>query len=189
MKLDSARTAVLTLDFQRGVLANAPGCESALSNASRAVEFARKNHFLIIHVGLGFSEGHPEIPDFPSPLLLAKQKNLFVIRTPSAEFHDAIFSPGELVVYKQRISAFSENALDLTLRSRSIDHLVLFGIATSGIVLSTLRRAFDLNYRSVVLKDACFDSDPEVHRVLTEKVFPRQAQVVTTDALISAQER
>jgi len=121
--------------------------------------------------------------------MLAKQKNLFVIGSPSSEFHDAIFRAGELIVYKQRFGAFSENALDLILRSRNIDHLVLFGVATSGIVLSTLRRAFDLNYRSVVLKDACFDSDPEVHRVLTEKVFPRQAQVVTTDALISAQEQ
>ena len=46
---------------------------------------------------------------------------------------------------------------------------------------STLRQAADLDYRLVVLADACLDADPEVHRVLIEKVFPRQADVPTVD--------
>jgi nicotinamidase-related amidase len=50
--------------------------------------------------------------------------------------------------------------------------LVLFGITTSGITLSTLRLAFDLDFRCVVIKDACFGVDPEIHRVLTEEIFP-----------------
>jgi len=65
------------------------------------------------------------------------------------------------------------------LRAGDIDTLVLTGIATSGVVLSTLRQAADLDYRLVVLADACLDGDQEVHRVLTEKVFPRQADVLT----------
>jgi len=65
------------------------------------------------------------------------------------------------------------------LRAGSIDHLVLAGIATSGVVLSTLRQAADLDYRLTVLADGCLDADPEVHRVLTEKLFPRQADVVS----------
>ena len=52
---------------------------------------------------------------------------------------------------------------------------------TSGVVLSTLRQAADLDYRLTVLTDACYDPDPEIHRVLTEKVFPRQADVITID--------
>jgi nicotinamidase-related amidase len=64
---------------------------------------------------------------------------------------------------------------------------VFFGISTSGITLSTLRRAFDLDYRCLVLKDACYDPDAEVHRVLTEKVFTSQATVLTVDAFIAGQ--
>lgn len=188
MKLDSKKTALLTLDFQKGILANFPTVDSAISAAAKAVEFARKNQFLIIHVGLGFSAGHPEIPDFESPFLRVKQNNLFVKGTPSAEFHGALIQPGDLVVYKQRVSAFSDNDLQMILRARKIEHLVFFGVATSGIVLSTLRRAFDLDFRSVVLKDACFDADPEVHCVLTEKVFPRQAWVTATQDFIAAQQ-
>lgn len=183
MDLDSKKTAFLTLDFQNGILANRPDADAAVSAASKAVDFARENQFPVIHIGLGFSEGHPEIPDFESPFLMAKRNGLFVMGSASAEFHSAIMRPGELVLYKQRVGAFSENHLDLVLRSRGIEHLVLFGVATSGVVLSTLRRAFDLDYRSVVLKDACFDADPEVHRVLTEKVFPKQAVVMTVAEL------
>ena len=187
MKLDPKKTALLTLDFQKGILGFVPGAEAIIANASKAVEFGRKKQFLIIHVGLGFAEGHPELPDTDGPLKKVKQNNLFVKGSPSAEFHDAIARPDELVVYKQRIAAFSENQLHLILRSRGIENLVLFGISTSGITLSTLRRAFDLDFRCVVLKDACFDADPEVHRVLTEKVFPVQATVLTVDAFIAEQ--
>ncbi len=49
----------------------------------------------------------------------------------------------------------------------------------SGVVLSTLRQAADLDYRLTVLADGCLDADPEVHRVLTEKVYPRQADVMS----------
>jgi nicotinamidase-related amidase len=187
MKLDPKKTALLTLDFQNGIVGLAPGAEAIIPNAAKAVEFARNQQFQIIHLGLGFSEGHPEIPDTESRFQRVKQNNLFVMGTPSAEFHPSIFRPEELVVYKQRVGAFSENHLHLILRSRGIENLVFFGISTSGITLSTLRRASDLDFRCVVLKDACFDADEEVHRVLTEKIFPTQATVLTVDAFIAEQ--
>jgi nicotinamidase-related amidase len=68
----------------------------------------------------------------------------------------------------------------MILRSQGIENLVLFGISTSGIVLSTVRLAADLDFQCYVVKDACFDPDEEVHRVLTEKVFAAQAAVMTT---------
>src|SRR5262249_22753407 len=87
--------------------------------------------------------------------------------------------PGDLVVTKRRVSAFTGSDLDVVLRGLGAGTLVLTGIATSGVVLSTLRQAADLDYGLTVLADACLDADPEVHRVLTEKVFPRQAEVST----------
>ena len=80
---------------------------------------------------------------------------------------------------KKRVSAFAGSDLAVVLRSQRIDTLVLAGIATSGVVLSTLREAADLDFGLVVLADACADADPEVNRVLTEKVFVRQADVTT----------
>jgi nicotinamidase-related amidase len=186
LKLDPQKTALLTLDLQKGVFGLVSGSESTMPAAAKAVAFARQNQFRVIHVGPGFSEGHPEIPDFESPWLWLKQNNPFVKATPSVEFHGDIFHPHDLVIYKQRVGAFSDNHLELVFRSRRIEHLVFFRIATSEIVLSTLSRAFDLDFRSVVLEDACFDADQEVQGVLIEKVFPRKACVAATDEFIAA---
>lgn len=187
MKLDPQKTAMLTLDLQKGVLDMVQGSEAVLPVAAKAVAFGRSQGFPIIHVGLGFSEGHPEIPDLEYSFARIKKNNLFVKGSASAEFHPSIARSEDLVVHKQRVAAFSENQLHLILRARGIANLVFFGVATGGIVLSTLRRAFDLDFRCVVLKDACYDADPEVHRVLTEKVFPRQATVSELEAFISGQ--
>ena len=92
----------------------------------------------------------------------------------------------EVVVTKRRVSAFAGSDLDVVLRAGGIEELVLCGIATSGVVLSTLRQAADLDYRLTVLRDACADADAEVHRVLTEKVFPRQADVVDVAHWVAA---
>jgi nicotinamidase-related amidase len=88
---------------------------------------------------------------------------------------------GEVVVTKRRVSAFSGSDLDAVLRALDVDSLVLTGIATGGVVLSTLRQAADLDFRLTVLSDGCVDADPETHRVLMDKVFPRQASVMTAE--------
>jgi nicotinamidase-related amidase len=85
---------------------------------------------------------------------------------------------GDVVVAKRRVSAFTGSDLEVVLRAKEVQHLVLTGIATSGVVLSTLREAADKDYQLTVLADCCADADEEVHRVLTTKVFPRQAEVM-----------
>ena len=88
-------------------------------------------------------------------------------------------APGDLLVTKRRVLAFTGSDLEVVLRAGGIDSLVLAGIATSGVVLSTVRQAADLDYRLTVLADGCLDADPEVHQVLLQKVFPRQAEVTS----------
>lgn len=183
MKFNPAKTALLTLDLQKGIFDFNPAAETILPNAAKAAEIARKNQFSIIHVGLGFEPGHPEIGTRPANFVQIKERGLFVKGSESTVFHPAVFKTGETIIYKQRYCAFSENSLAMVLRAKGIEHLVFFGISTSGIVLSTLRRAFDLDFQCTVIKDACFDPDEEVHRVLTEKIFTKQATVLTVDAL------
>jgi nicotinamidase-related amidase len=99
---------------------------------------------------------------------------------PTREVHPAVApQPGDVLVTKRRVSAFTGSDLDVVLRARGTGHLVLTGIATSGVVLSTLRQAADMDYRLTVLADGCLDADPEVHQVLLGKVFPRQAEVTS----------
>lgn len=84
---------------------------------------------------------------------------------------------------KRRVSAFTA-AISNSSSGPANRALVLSGIATSGCVLSTLRQAADLDFSLTVLSDGCIDHDHEVHRVLCEKVFPGQADVLTVDAWI-----
>ena len=72
----------------------------------------------------------------------------------------------------------------MVLRSKSIETLILMGISTSGVVLSTVRHAADSDYRLVVVSDGCADPDAEVHRVLVEKVLARQATILSSSAVI-----
>jgi hypothetical protein len=92
----------------------------------------------------------------------------------------------EIIVTKHRVSAFHGTDLEMILRAKEIDTLLLFGIATSGVVLSTLLNASDTDYRLIVVKDCCFDLDADVHACLIEKVFPRRATVLSADELREA---
>ena len=87
--------------------------------------------------------------------------------------------PGDIVVRKTRVGAFSTTDLDAQLQERGINVLILAGISTSGVVLSTVRAAADRDYKLYVLEDGSADPDAEVHATLITKVFPRQAEVIS----------
>ena len=74
----------------------------------------------------------------------------------------------------------------MILRAHNIETLILMGHATSGVILSTVRLAADLDYQLIVVEDGCADRDPEVHNLLMEKVFPRQATVVSSKEMVEA---
>ena len=93
---------------------------------------------------------------------------------------------GERIITKTKPGPFSTTALDVHLRETGKDNLIVMGVATSGCVLSCVRWAVDVNYSFIVVADACSDADPEVHRVLTEKVYPRQGTVISTDEFLAA---
>jgi len=90
------------------------------------------------------------------------------------------------VVVKHRVNAFFGTDLEMILRAHDIDTLVLLGHASSGVILSTVRYAADADYRLVVVEDGCADRDAEVHMVLMQRLFPRQATVVSAEAVIQA---
>ncbi|MFH9428339.1 cysteine hydrolase family protein [Streptomyces sp. NPDC017615] len=175
--------ALLVMDVQRAVTERVPDPDYT-PRLARAVAAARDAGVPVVYVVVGFRPGRPEARS--SAMFGALPEGAFTDGDPGAAIHPGVAPrPGESVVTKKRVSAFTGSDLELVLRGGGIDHLVLTGLATSGVVLSTLRQAADLDYRLTVLADGCGDPDPEVHRVLTEKVFPRQAEVTTVDEWIS----
>jgi nicotinamidase-related amidase len=83
-------------------------------------------------------------------------------------------------VVKHRVSPFVGTDLETLLRANGIDTLVLAGVHTSGVVLSAVCQAVDLDYRLVVVRDCCADPDAEAHAMLLDIVFAKQAALVTT---------
>ena len=174
--------ALLVMDVQRMIVDRYPD-PAYLPRLREAIDTARANGVLVIYVTVGFRPGAPEIS--PRNKLFGRLAG--APATQANEIHpDVAPETGDIVVTKRRVSAFAGSDLDMVLRANDIDHLVLTGIATSGVVLSTLRQAADLDFTLTVLSDACLDNDPEVHRVLTEKVFPMQAEVTTVADWVAA---
>jgi nicotinamidase-related amidase len=185
MKNNYDKTALLVMDLENGIVSRFAEKEEQLLPFQKAVEAARRHAIQVIFVRLAFTEGYPESsPRNKSFSALVGFGGMTVSDT-ATQIHESVLpQPNEPVVTKFRVSAFAGSTLELILRSRQIDTLILSGISTSGVVLSTLREAADRDFVLTVLSDACLDLDPEVHRVLTEKVFPRQADVLTVDAWI-----
>ena len=129
---------------------------------------------------VSFRPGQPEISPRNRALATLAERGLSLDDSDPAARIDPALEPRDTdpVVVKRRVSAFAGSDLDVLLRAGSIGHLVLTGIATGGVVLSTVRQAADLDYRLTVLADCCADRDPEVHRILLERVVPSQADVV-----------
>jgi nicotinamidase-related amidase len=173
-------TVLLVMDVQRGIVERFAGDTGYLPRLAGAVTAARAAGIPVIYVTIGFRPGHPEISARNKSFSAVASSGRFTDGDPAAEIHPAVApGDGDLIVTKRRVSAFAGSDLDVLLRGLGAGTLALAGIATSGVVLSTLRQAADLDYRLVVLADGCLDADPEVHQVLTGKVFPRQADVLT----------
>jgi nicotinamidase-related amidase len=174
------KTALLVMDVQQGIVARFNDDPGYLQRLAQAITTARAAQIPVIYVVVTFRTGHPEISPRNRSFAAAAAAGGFAHDDPATDIHPAVApQPGDIVVTKRRVSAFTGSDLEVVLRSLGVGTVVLTGIATSGVVLSTLRQAADLDYQLVVLADACLDADPEVHRVLTEKVFIRQADVVT----------
>jgi nicotinamidase-related amidase len=175
--MPNTRTALLLMDFQSSI-ADQARTNGTVEAALAARDAARRLGHRIIFCKVGFREGYPEVSETTPVFSQAMQYGRLMGRG-SVLLKEFDPSPNEPVVDKTRFSAFTGSGLDVILRAHDIRHLVLSGVSTSGVVLSTLRQAFDLDYELTVLSDACMDPDHEVHSTLINKIFPRQAQVLS----------
>lgn len=175
-------SALLVMDVQRDIVEIADDGSGYLPRLRSAIDAARAAHIPVIYVVIGLRPGHPEVSARNRVLTSAARDGLFTEGDPGTEIHpDVAPQHGDVVVTKRRGSAFSGSDLELVLRARGITHLTLAGIATSGVVLFTLCQAADLDFDLTVLADACLDTDPGLHRSLTEDFFPRWADVVAVE--------
>jgi nicotinamidase-related amidase len=176
-------TALLIMDVQQGIVERFARDGAYLDRLAMAIAAARGAGIAVTYVTVAFRPGYPEVSRRNKTFAAIAGTGRFTDGDPGTQIPAAIApASGEVTVTKRRVSAFTGSDLEVLLRARGTSHLVLAGIATSGVVLSTLRQAADLDYQLTVLADGCLDADPDVHQILLGKVFPRQAEVTTIAA-------
>jgi nicotinamidase-related amidase len=187
---DISRAALLSMDLQNTIVSlYTKGQDDFLLRIAGVLNAARLSRLNVIHLQVGFRPGLPEIGT-RNPLFAAiksSQQWQQIFQGTAGAIHPAVAPQGEdIVIVKRRVSAFAGTDLDMILRAREVETLILMGIATSGVVLSTLLHATDADSRVIVVKDCCTDQDAEVHTCLTEKIFPRLGTVVKAAEVIEA---
>ena len=190
LAIDRSRTALLAMDCQTGIVSIYAKPEAEfVERAACVVKAARAARMSVIHVQVGFRPSLPEVSERNKlfSALKASPQHQKLFQGAMAAIHPALGpEPGDIVVTKHRVSAFAGTDLEMILRAKQIDTLVLFGIATSGVVLSTLLDASDADYRIIVIGDCCADMDTDLHEILAKKFFASRGDVISANSFVGA---
>jgi nicotinamidase-related amidase len=185
---DHLHTALLAMDCQTGVVSvYAKAQDDFLKRASSVLRAARARGMLVVQVQVGFRPGVPEVSRQNKLLgaIKSSKPHQEFFQGSSGAIHPTLGpEPADIILTKHRVSAFVGTDLEMLLRVNEIETIVMFGIATSGVVLSTLLQASDADYRLVVIADCCADLDIELHRALLERLFPTRAEVITAEDFV-----
>jgi nicotinamidase-related amidase len=178
------KTALIIIDMQRDFLE--PGgfgetlgndvsqLAAAINSCRLVLDAARRHGLLIVHT----REGHrPDLSDAP-PAKLARghpslrigakgpMGRILVRGEPGHDIVSALYpAPGEPVIDKPGKGAFYQTELELILRNRGIENLLVCGVTTEVCVSTTVREANDRGYRCIVLADCCASYFPQFHEV------------------------
>jgi nicotinamidase-related amidase len=187
--LNKSTTALLIADFYAEMMNTLPHAieREVVAKTQALQQAAREAGLLVCYSATVFRPGYVEISDRNKTFSQRKASGQQAVSDPLQVIHEGVKPiDGEVVVGKHRVNALYGTDLDMTLRANDIDTIVLLGYATSGVVLSTTRYAADADYRLFVVEDCCSDQDVEVHDFLTQRIFPRQAEVVAAAEVIKA---
>ncbi|RFU37520.1 cysteine hydrolase [Actinomadura logoneensis] len=175
-------TALIIGDVQQGITGSYPFAKQVVAPLTDLLPRAREAGALVVFVHFGFRPNGADLPP---------DNELFRSFFEAGDaFHEG--SPGtemalpvqdeDVVVMKRRASAFAGTDLDLVLRSRGVDTIVVAGVATSAMVAATCYDAADRGYHVAVLRDGCGDGDQAVHDFFMDAVFPGRGFRVLTCA-------
>jgi nicotinamidase-related amidase len=178
------RTALVLIDLQKGIVDRALQPHAGgkvLEDAKALAARFRRAGAPVILVRVAFADDLADAPRQPVDEPLQAPEGGFPAGW--SELADGLRHDGDLVITKHQWGAFTGTELDLQLRRRGIDTLVLGGIATNFGVESTARHAWELGYAVVLAGDLCTSMSAELHAMSMKYVMPRLARIVTCDQI------
>ena len=170
------------MDFQADIVASFPAAD-AIANTAKVLDAARTVGIPVAYVVVGFRPGHPEVSVNNKGFAAAKAAGRLINPVVIDELAPI---EGEPVVCKRRVGALYGTELPVILSAFEADHLILTGISTSGVILSTTRLAADMDYAVTILADCVADNDPELHEFLLTRILSRQAEISDSASFIAA---
>jgi nicotinamidase-related amidase len=185
LSLDPKRTAFVVIDLQAGILGMQVAPHSASDVLDRCVKLAehcRKRGALVVLVNVSFGPGNVDRLKQPVDFQMAADRPAgWDVLSP--KLGD---DPRDLRITKRQWGAFYGTSLDLHLRRRSIDTIVIGGISTNFGVEGTARDAFERSYSVIFVEDAMAGPTREAHEFAVKTIFPRIGRVRSTEQVIAA---
>jgi nicotinamidase-related amidase len=189
LTLDVKKTALVVIDLQRGILALPASPYSAAEVVERAAALCRAardagSTVVLVRVTPSADGGDALRPLSDLPALSPPQ-----LPADWAELAPELgMQPGDVVITKRQWGAFYGTELDLQLRRRGVDTIILCGISANIAIESTARDAYERAYHLVMVEDAIAARSAEEHAFVMRTVFPRIGRVRTTAELLAALE-
>ena len=188
LKIDPSRAALVIIDLQRGIVAVPVGPHPSTEVIERAAQIARAMRAKGGTVVLVRVTPSPDGKDGLKPVTDAPVPPGG--RPPAVDFAEIVPQlapqPGDVVITKRQWGAFYGTELDLQLRRRGVDTIILAGISTNVGVESTARDAYERGYQQVFVEDAMAAREAEDHRHTVRSLFPRIGRVRSTEDVLAA---
>jgi nicotinamidase-related amidase len=174
-----SKTALLVMHYQTDILALFPSvAPTLLANTRRLCDAARASGVSVYFAKIHFSPGYPEVSPLNRNGQGIKQLSLFVEDRISPELGQRADEP---LIIAHRASVFYGTDLQVRLSAQGIDTLLMVGIASTGVMLSSVAYASDADFRLITVKDCCYDPDPVVHDHLFATAFDSRTAVLTLE--------
>jgi nicotinamidase-related amidase len=199
-KINVKKTALLVIDMQNDLIkvkeepfstvAKMVKSKGVISNTAKVIAVARQARIPIIFIGhvhrKDNADAFPTITDLMLQGLAPPPREALIEGTPGAYFVDELKPlPGDHIVWKRRSNAFYNSDLELMLRRRGIDTVIVTGVVTNGCVANTVRGAQERDLHVIVLSDCCAAMMPEDDEYFIKNAFPRAGRVRTSDEIIT----
>lgn len=185
LEIDKLRTALVVIDLQKGIASfpSAPhDANSVVSNAARLADKFRENKMpvFLVHVMASDTDRLKPIADEPMQMRGPPSKDW-------GEFMPEMGpKEGDIIITKKQWGAFYGTELELQLRRRRMDMIVLCGISTNYGVESTARLAYEFGYEQIFAEDAMAGRSAEAHSLAINHVFKRMGRVRSTTEILQA---
>jgi len=184
LAIDKNKTALVVIDLQKGVTASPTKpypAQDVIKNAQKLVIAFRRNRMpvFLVHVDMSKETGLKVISDesFPRSSPMPPEWSEFV--------PEIAPTPSDIVITKRQWGAFYGTDLELQLRRRGIDTIVLCGISTDAGVESTARFAYEYGFQQIFAEDAMTSRSDEQHYAAVTFIFKRMGRVRKTDEVLN----